>query len=406
MTSNRTGFDTLIIGAGAAGCVIANRLSADPKRRVALIEAGSSDRHFPLSLKTTLPIGNIFLLPQAATNWQHEFTGGAGVKQRQIPCPRGRLLGGSTSVNGTVYIRGHRLDYDEWAALGNTGWAWDEVLPFFKCHEDFDRGANAWHGHGGELSVQRPAMSNPLAHAFVQAAAEAGFAKNDDFNSDAQDGFGIFDLNQRNGVRWSSSRAFLHPVLGRPNLTLFVDALVQRIRLQGTRAVGVTLRQHGQLIDLHAGTEIIVCGGSVNSPQLLMLSGIGPGAIAQHGIPVLHELAGVGQNLQDHPTVSLAMTNPSAESYALSWRTAPRVAMAPLRYAFGRRGMLVHVVDGIADEDLDPLALEDFGDGGSDFHGPGLPRNSTPWRWRRVRPEDSLIAAPESGVAALRGHHV
>ncbi len=340
MTPTRTGFDTIVIGAGAAGCVIANRLSADPRRRVALIEAGSSDRRFPLSVKTTLPIGNIFLLPNAAYNWQHEFTGGRGVNNRKIPCPRGRLFGGSTSVNGTVYIRGNRLDYDEWATLGNTGWSFDEVLPFFKSHEDYDRGASRWHGQGGELSVQRPAESNPLAHAFVQAAAEAGFAKNDDFNGDAQDGFGIFDLNQRDGVRWSSSRAFLHPVLSRPNLTVFADALVERIRLQGTRAVGITLRRNGQALDLDAGTEVIVCAGTVNSPQLLMLSGIGPLGISKHGIRLLHELPGVGQNLQDHPTVSLAMTNPSAESYALSWRAAPRVAMAPLRYAFGHRGML------------------------------------------------------------------
>jgi len=200
---HQNAFDTIVVGAGAAG-IVANRLSADPKRRVALIEAGASDRRFPLSVKTTLPIGNIFLLPSERYNWQFEFSGGAGVKHRKIPCPRGRLFGGCTSVNGTVYIRGHRLDYDEWAALGNNGWSWDEVLPFFKRHEDYDRGSNPWHGSGGELSVQRPAESNPLAHAFVDAAAEAGFARNDDFNAAAQDGFGIFDLNQRDGVRWSS----------------------------------------------------------------------------------------------------------------------------------------------------------------------------------------------------------
>ncbi|MFO1218740.1 MAG: GMC family oxidoreductase N-terminal domain-containing protein [Burkholderiaceae bacterium] len=340
MSTSATGFDTIVVGAGAAGCVIANRLSADPKRRVALIEAGPSDRRFPLNLKTTLPIGNIFLLPYAQTNWQHEFSGGAGVGNRAIPCPRGRLLGGCTSVNGTVYMRGHPLDYDEWAALGSGGWSWADVLPFYKRHEHYDRGANAWHGSGGELHVQRPAESNPLAHAFVQAAVEAGFAHNDDFNGAQQDGFGIFDLNQRDGVRWSASRAFLHPVLGRPNLTVFADALVTRVRMAGTRAVGVTLRHDGRTIELDAGTEVVLCGGTVNSPQLLMLSGIGPSSITAHGIRLAHELPGVGANLQDHPTVSLAVANPSAESYAFSWRTAPRVALAPLRYAFGRRGML------------------------------------------------------------------
>ena len=333
-------FDFVIVGAGAAGCVLANRLSADPRCRVALVEAGPSDRRFPLSLKTTMPLGNIFLLPHARTNWQFEFSGGPGVGYRKIPCPRGRLFGGSTSVNGTVYIRGHRLDYDEWEALGNEGWGWRDVLPFFMRHEDHDRGASEWHGRGGELSVQRPAESNPLAHAFVQAAQEAGFARNDDFNGAEQDGFGIFDLNQRDGVRWSSSRAFLHPVLHRPNLTVFDESLVERIRLQGLRAVGVTLRRGGRALDLNAGTEVVLCGGTVNSPQLLMLSGIGPASIRDHGIELLHELPGVGGNLQDHPTVSLGMTNPSAESYAMSWRAAPRVAMAPLRYALGHRGML------------------------------------------------------------------
>lgn len=337
---NPLAFDTVVVGAGAAGCVLANRLSADPKHRVALVEAGPSDRRFPLSVKTTLPIGNIFLLPHAQTNWQFEFTGGAGVNHRRIPCPRGKLLGGCTSVNGTVYIRGHPLDYDDWATRGNTGWAWSDVLPWYQRHEHHDRGASPWHGAGGELYVQRPAESNPLAHAFVQAAAEAGFETNDDFNGERQDGFGIFDLNQRDGVRWSSSRAFLHPVMHRPNLTVFDEALVERVRLQGRRAVGITMRRGGTSVDLDAGTEVVLCGGTVNSPQLLMLSGIGPASLSALGIRVVHELPGVGRNLQDHPTVSLAMTNPSAESYAMSWRTAPRVALAPLRYALGHRGML------------------------------------------------------------------
>ena len=341
MKAPPAGFDYIIVGAGAAGCVLANRLSANPACRVALIEAGPSDRHFPLSLKTTLPMGNIFLLPHARTNWQHAFTGGPGVMGRSIACPRGKLLGGSTSVNGTVYIRGHPLDYDDWAAQGNPGWAYADVLPFFKRHEHYDRGDSAWHGTQGELSVQRPAERNPLAHAFVAAAAEAGFARNQDFNGAQQDGFGLYDLNLRDGVRWSSSRAFLHPVLARPNLTLLADALVERLTLDGDRVVGVELRIKGQRQALRASAETIVSAGTINSPQLLMLSGIGPAAALRRlGIPVRHDAPGVGQNLQDHPTVSIALANPSAESYALSWRTAPRVLMAPLRYALGRRGML------------------------------------------------------------------
>lgn len=341
MNTNSTTFDYIIVGAGAAGCVLANRLSADPKCRVALLEAGPSDRHFPVSVKATLPIGNIFLLPHAKYNWQHLFSGGASVMNRDIPCPRGKMFGGSTSVNGTVYIRGHASDYDDWAAMGNSGWSYQDVLPVFKQHENYDRGASTLHGVGGELSVQRPVESNPLAHAFVEAGVQAGHAKNDDFNGEQQDGFGIFDLNQKDGVRWSSSRAFLHPVMHRSNLVIFENTLVERVLLQGHRAVGVSAQLQGKLTDLKAEQEVILCGGAINSPQLLMLSGIGRASeLEAHGLTVHHALDGVGENLQDHPTVSLAMENPSAESYALSWRAAHKVIMAPLRYALGHRGML------------------------------------------------------------------
>ena len=345
MNPDPRSFDVVIVGAGAAGCVIANRLSADPGCRVALIEAGPSDRRFPINWKTTLPIGNVFLLPHARYNWQFEFSGGPGVMQRRVPCPRGRLLGGCASVNGTVYIRGHRLDYDAWSALGNPGWAWDDVLPAFTRHEEYDRpqrpGAAGWHGSGGELTVQHLLDPNPLALAFVDAAAQAGHERNDDLNGERHDGFGLYDLNQRDGVRWSTSRAFLHPVLQRPNLTVFTDTLVERIRVAKGRAVGVRLRRGGLTVDVDAGSQVVVAGGTVNSPQLLMLSGIGPAsALERHGIAVLHELTGVGANLQDHPTVSIAAENPSAESYAVSWRTWPRNALAPLRYASGHRGML------------------------------------------------------------------
>jgi choline dehydrogenase-like flavoprotein len=334
-------FDYLIVGAGAAGCVLANRLSADPAVRVALIEAGPSDRAFPTNLKTLLPIGNIFLLPDARYNWQHEFTGGPGVNGRKIACPRGRLVGGSTSVNGTVYMRGHRLDYEQWAALGNEGWGYEDVLRAYRRQENFAGGANPFHGTDGELDVRRLAEPNPLALAFIESGVALGYARNPDFNGATQDGFGMFHLNQRGGARLSSARAFLHPALGRPNLTLVTGALVERIDLRGTRAAGLTLREGGVQRRLHAAREVIVCAGTINSAQLLMLSGIGPEPmLRKFGIPVHHALPGVGENLQDHPSVALAVSNPGAQSYALSWRTAPRVAMAPLRYLFARRGML------------------------------------------------------------------
>ncbi|OSZ74668.1 GMC family oxidoreductase [Hydrogenophaga sp. IBVHS1] len=341
MSRSNTGFDYIIVGAGAAGCVLANRLSADPAVRVALVEAGPSDLSFPVNVKTTVPIGNVFLLPHERYNWQFSFRGGEGVNQRDIPCPRGRLFGGCTSVNGTVYIRGHQHDYDEWAALGNPGWGYDDVLPFYKHHENRAAGASRWHNRGGELDVQRLKHTNPLSHAFVSAAQQAGHARNDDFNGAQQDGFGLFELNQRDGRRLSSSRAFLHPVLGRPNLTVFADTLVERIRLRAGRAVGLTVVRAGERLELDAGTEVVVSAGAINSPQLLMLSGIGPAhMLRQPGLQVQHELPGVGANLQDHPTVSVAVSNPGAESYALSWRVAPRVALAPFQYLFGRTGML------------------------------------------------------------------
>jgi choline dehydrogenase-like flavoprotein len=334
-------FDVVVVGAGAAGCVIANRLSADPGVRVALIEAGPSDRSFPVNWKTALPIGNIFLLPHARYNWQHAFEGGPGVNDRQIACPRGRLVGGCTSVNGTVYIRGHPRDYDDWAARGLDGWSWADVLPGFMAHENRVGGPSPLHGQGGELDVQQLRMPNPLARAFVAAAAEAGHRRTDDFNGPEQDGFGLYDLNQRDGLRLSSSRAFLHPALGRPNLELVTDALVENVRMAGARAVGVTLVHAGVRRTLDVRREVVLAAGTVNSPQLLLLSGIGPAAdLARHGIAVVRDLPGVGANLQDHPTASLAVDNPGAESYALSPRALGRVALAPLRYLAGRRGML------------------------------------------------------------------
>jgi choline dehydrogenase len=334
-------FDFIVIGAGAAGCLLANRLSKDPAMRVALIEAGASDLHFPVNVKTTLPVGNVFLLPDARYNWQHVYRGGPEVNGRQIPCPRGKLFGGCTSVNGTVYMRGHPTDYDQWAALGNDGWGYEDVLTAYRQHENYVGRASNFHGSGGELDVRKPGENNRLAHALIEAAVQRGHQRNDDFNGERQDGFGIFDLNQRRGIRSSSSRAFLHPVLGRGNLSVFADTLVERINFSGSEAVGVTIRRDGKNQRLWASKEIVVAAGTVNSPQLLMLSGVGPAdALRGHGIRVVQDLPGVGANLQDHPTVSVAMSNPGAESYALSWQTAPRVAAAPFRYLFARSGML------------------------------------------------------------------
>ena len=238
-------------------------------------------------------------------------------------------------------MRGHRLDYDDWAALGNEGWSYTDVLPAFTSQERFMGGANGFHGSEGELDVQRVAEPNPLARAFVDSAVEAGHARNDDFNGAQQDGFGLFHVNQRTGTRLSSSRAFLHPALGRPNLVVISDALVEKVRLQGSRATGVTLRQGTQRRELSAGTEVVLSAGTINSAQLLLLSGIGPvQELAPHGIEVRHALPGVGLNLQDHPSVPLIRSDPGATSYALTWRASASVALAPWKYLLTRRGML------------------------------------------------------------------
>jgi choline dehydrogenase-like flavoprotein len=252
------------------------------------------------------------------------------------------MLGGCSSINGSVYIRGHRRDYDDWAALGNEGWGWSDVLPVFKQHEDHASGNPVFHGRGGELKVSVPSSNlNPMTLAFLRAAHSMGHLNNDDPNGAEQDGFGLTHTTQSNGIRSSASRSFLHPVWDRPNLIVFTETLVERVRVRGGRAVGVTILRNGQREDLDAVAEVVLAGGTINSPQLLLLSGIGP---AQHlralGINVLQDLPGVGRNLQDHPTVQVSNLDPSNTSYALTARGLPNILTAPFNYLLRRRGML------------------------------------------------------------------
>ncbi|MGF7149389.1 choline dehydrogenase-like flavoprotein [Sphingomonas zeicaulis] len=334
-------YDYIIVGSGSAGSLMANRLSADPSNRVALVEAGPSDRKWPVNLKTAMPVGNIFLLPHEKYNWKQQLRGNVAINGRQINFPRGRLFGGCSAINGGVYIRGQKADYDGWAAAGNRNWSYADVLPAFTAVENYAGPDRPWHGKGGELDVQKPKSWNPIATAIVDAAAEAGHHRNEDFAGERQDGFGRYDLNQRNGTRLSSARAFLHPALKRPNLTVLDETMVRRILFDRGRAVGLEIEKGGARSTIAARREIILSAGATNSPQLLMLSGIGPADhLREMEIEVLHDLPGVGAHLQDHPTVHIAMENPSTESYAISAKALPRILASPFQYLFGRKGML------------------------------------------------------------------
>ena len=290
-------FDYIIIGAGSAGCVLANRLSENPNTKVCLIEAGPSDD----SLAVRLPAGIIMLMRSNARNWRYYTVPQKNLNNRQIYIPRGKTLGGSSSVNAMCYTRGHKWDYDHWAELGNDGWGYDDVLPVFKRSEHYELGENNFHGTHGRLNVAELRYNHPVSKAFVEAGVQAGHPATDDFNNDIQEGVGFYKVTQKGGERCSVANAYLHPVLDRPNLTLMTETLVDKIVFDGKRATGVVVERKGDKQTLHAG-EVIVSGGAINSPQILQLSGIGNARdLQEHGIPVVHDLPGVGENLHDHP---------------------------------------------------------------------------------------------------------
>jgi choline dehydrogenase len=291
-------YDYIIVGAGSAGCVLANRLSEDPAVKVLLLEAGPSDWH-PF---VHMPAGLAKLVGKKGVNWDYSTAPEPQLEGRRLWWPRGKVLGGSSSINAMCYIRGHARDYDEWAALGAEGWHWDNVLPYFKRSEGNSRGADALHGGDGPLGVSDRLHENPLSAVFIAAARQAGFADNEDFNGPRQEGFGFYQTTTRNGARSSSAAAYLKPARSRPNLTVITHATASRITFAGDRANGVvyTIKGRGAYCE-GASREVILCGGALNSPQLLMLSGIGPAAeLQRHGIELRADLPGVGGNLQDH----------------------------------------------------------------------------------------------------------
>ncbi|MBL8262719.1 MAG: choline dehydrogenase [Xanthomonadaceae bacterium] len=290
-------FDYIIIGAGSAGCVLANRLSEDPTVKVLLLEAGPRDWHPFIHM----PAGLAKLVNRKGVNWDYNTAAEPHLANRALWWPRGKVLGGSSSINAMCYIRGVPGDYDDWNAMGATGWHWDNVLPYFRKAEGNSRGADALHGGDGPLAVSDLRYTNPLSQVFIDAARQAGLAQNGDFNGATQEGIGFYQVTQRDGARCSSAVAYLHPVRARPNLTVHTGAQVGRITFDGRRASGVTYAMGGQGYHQPAAREVLLCGGAINSPQLLMLSGIGPADdLLRLGIPVLQDAPGVGANLQDH----------------------------------------------------------------------------------------------------------
>jgi choline dehydrogenase len=290
-------FDFVIVGAGTAGCVLANRLTADGRFRVLLLEAGGKDDWIWIHV----PIGYLYTQNNPRTDWCFRTEVEPGLGGRALAYPRGKVLGGCSSINGMIYMRGQARDYDLWRQMGNPGWSWEEVLPYFRKSEDFFRGADEWHGIGGEWRVEGVRVHWEILDAFREAAAEVGIPKIEDFNRGNNEGCSYFHVNQRRGVRWSTAKAFLRPALSRPNLELRMHALTRRLLFEGRRVIGVEYERDGAVHRVYARREVLLAAGAIGSPQILQLSGIGPGPLLRaFGIAVVHELPGVGENLQDH----------------------------------------------------------------------------------------------------------
>jgi choline dehydrogenase-like flavoprotein len=330
-------FDYVVVGGGSAGCVLAARLSEDPATRVCLVEAGPSDA----SAVVATPAGVALMLPTRIRNWAFQTVPQEGLFQRRGYQPRGRMLGGSSSMNAMIYMRGHPLDYDDWAAGGASGWAWRDVLPYFLRSENNERGASELHGTGGPLNVADLRSPNPFARLFVEAAKEAGLPANDDFNGPVQEGVGLYQVTQKGGERWNAARAYLHPAMTRPNLAVYTEAHALRVVFQGKRATGVEVWRAGRSEPLGAAREVVLAAGAFQSPQLLMCSGVGPGEhLRALGITVVHDAPGVGENLQDHPDYVVNRKVRSTELVGLSLAGSLRLARELVRYVRERRGML------------------------------------------------------------------
>jgi len=340
-------YDTIIVGGGSAGCALAGRLSEDPGHRVALIEAGPADR----SVLIHCPGGLAVMAKYQLNGWGYHTVPQPGLHGRRGYQPRGKVMGGSSSINAMIYARGHARDYDDWAAQGNPGWSFQDVLPYFKRSEHNERGADDWHGQGGPLNVMDLRSPNPFLPHFLEAGRQAGYPINDDFNGPQQEGIGVYQVTHRNGERFSAAKAYVTPHLGRSNLQVFTDSLTSRVLTEvrdgQVRATGVELRGQGgrgvpQQLMLKPGGEVVLSAGAFGSPQLLMLSGIGPADhLREHGIAVVRDLPGVGANLHDHPDVVMVVNAPQVtDLFGLSLTGAWNMLKGIGEWRRSRSGML------------------------------------------------------------------
>ncbi len=366
-------FDYLIIGAGSAGCLLANRLSASGRHRVAIVEAGGMDDW----LWFHIPAGYLFAIGNPRADWRFRTEPDPGLNGRSLNYPRGKVIGGSSAINAMIYMRGQARDYDGWRQLGLEGWGWQDVLPYFLRHEDHFKGANAFHAEGGEWHIDRPRISWPLLDWFRQAAAESGIPSTEDFNLGDNEGCGYFHVNQRHGGRLSAAGAFLKPALSRKNLVLLTETEADAILFEGRKATGARLRTRNGPFTLRVGREVIVSAGAVATPPLLERSGIGDGGrLTRLGIPVGHHLPGVGENLQDHLQLRCVFQVEGARTMNTDYRSPiKRVGMA-LDYVLRRRGALTMAPSQLGaftrsspaydtpnlEFHIQPLSLDKFGD--------------------------------------------
>jgi choline dehydrogenase len=371
-------FDYIIVGAGTAGCLLANRLSADSRSRVLLLEAGGRDDWIWLHI----PAGYLYAIGDKRADWLFRTEPEAGLNGRAIAYPRGRVIGGCSAINGMIYMRGQATDYDGWRQLGLEGWGWDEVLPLFKRHEDHHSGANALHGARGGWRVERQRLSWAILDAVRDAAEQIGIPKVDDFNQGDNEGSDYFEVNQRRGLRWSTARGFLKPALTRKNLELVTGALVERILIENGRAIGLRYTREGQSREARAGGAIALCAGAIGTPHLMERSGIGrPDALARIGCQVIRALPGVGENLQDHLQLRTVFKVAGARTLNVDFQYLHKRIGMGLNYALARRGPLTMAPSQLGifaksspdfatanvEFHVQPLSLERFGEPLHDF---------------------------------------